>query len=64
MADMRPHQITARLRQMSQLQSTRGPVPKGVDMSPQAITARLRTLASLSEMCRRLAPLGANLRKP
>jgi hypothetical protein len=54
--------ITARLREMARLFSQRGFVSKGVDMSGAAVSARLRTMASLSDMCRRLAPIGKRLR--
>jgi hypothetical protein len=53
--------ISARLHEMARLSAERGLVGKGVDMSSVAISARLRTMASLSDMCRRLAPIGERL---
>jgi hypothetical protein len=60
--DMRPEAVTARLREMSRLLAERGFVAKGVDMSSPAVTARLKTLGALSDMCRRLGPVGSRLR--
>jgi hypothetical protein len=40
----------------------RGFVTKGVDMTPAAVTARLVTPGALSDMGRRLAPIGRRLR--
>jgi hypothetical protein len=53
--------ISARLREMARLFAERGLVSKDVDMSSAAISARLRTMASLSDLCRRLAPIGRRL---
>jgi hypothetical protein len=53
--------ISARLHEMARLSAERGPVSKDVDMSSAAISARLRTMASLSDLCRRLAPIGQRL---
>ena len=61
MVDMRPESVTARLREMARLSAERGFVGKGVDMSSAAVTSRLRTMASLSDLCRRLAPIGQRL---
>jgi hypothetical protein len=60
--DMSSAAIAQRLRQMAALLRARGMVDKGVDMSSAAISERLRTLAALSELCRRLGAVGANLR--
>jgi hypothetical protein len=60
--DMRAEAVTSRLREMARRLEARGFVAKGVDMSGSAVSARLRAMASLSDMCRRLAPLGARLR--
>jgi len=46
---------------MARLSARRGLVSKDVDMSSAAISARLRTMASLSDLCRRLAPIGRRL---
>jgi len=59
--DMRREGISARLREMARLSARRGLVSKDVDMSSAAISARLRTMASLSDLCRRLAPIGRRL---
>ena len=61
MVDMRSEAVTARLRELSRLLAQRGFVVKGVDMSRPAVTARLRTLGALSDMCRRLKPVGKHL---
>ena len=61
MVDMHREAITARLREMARLSAERGLVGKGVDMSSAAVSARLRTMASLSDLCRRLAPIGQRL---
>ncbi len=61
MVDMRREAISARLHEMARLSAERGPVSKDVDMSSAAISARLRTMASLSDLCRRLAPIGRRL---
>ena len=53
--------ISARLREMACLSAERGLVSKDVDMSSAAISARLRTMASLSDLCRRVAPIGRRL---
>jgi hypothetical protein len=60
--DMGADAITARQREMARRLEVRGFVAKGVDMSATAIGARLRAIGSLSDMCRRLAPVGARLR--
>jgi len=60
--DMHRNAVTARLREMARLSAQRGFVAKGVDMSSAAVSARLRTMASLSDLCRRLAPIGQHLR--
>jgi len=52
--DMSPGAVSARLRMVAELLSTRGFVQKGVDMSAAAVTLRLRTMAALSDMCARL----------
>lgn len=62
MVDFGRQAITSRLRELSRLLAERGFVSKQVDMSPAAVTARVRTMASLSNMCRRLAPVGPRLR--
>ena len=62
MVDMRPDAVSTRLREMARLFAQRGFVSKGVDMSSAAVTSRLRTMASLSDLCRRLAPIGQRLR--
>ena len=62
MVDMHRDSITARLREMARISYQRGFVSKGVDMSNAAVSARLRTMASLSDFCRRLAPIGQHLR--
>jgi hypothetical protein len=54
--------VSARLREMARLFAQRGFVVKGVDMSSAAVSARLRMMASLSDLCRRLAPIGQRLR--
>jgi len=54
--------VSARLHEMARLFAQRGFVSKGVDMSNAAVSARLRTMASLSDLCRRLAPIGQRLR--
>ena len=54
--------VSARLQEMARLFSQRGFVSKGVDMSSAAVSARLHTMASLSDLCRRLAPIGQRLR--
>ena len=59
--DMSREAISARLHEMARLSAERGPVSKDVDMSSAAISARLRTMASLSDLCRRLAPIGRRL---
>lgn len=61
MVDMSREAISARLHEMARLSAERGPVSKDVDMSSAAISARLRTMASLSDLCRRLAPIGRRL---
>ena len=61
MVDMGRDAISARLREMARLFAERGLVSKDVDMSSAAISARLRTMASLSDLCRRLAPIGRRL---
>ncbi|HJX66461.1 MAG TPA: hypothetical protein VJ860_21190 [Polyangia bacterium] len=61
MVDMSREAISARLHEMARLSAERGPVSKDVDMSSAAISARLRTMASLSDLCRRLAPIGQRL---
>jgi hypothetical protein len=53
--------ITARFREMARLSAQRGLVAKGVDMSATAVNARLCMMASLSDLCRRLAPIGRRL---
>jgi hypothetical protein len=60
--DMRREAVSARLREMARLLAQRGFVSKGVDMSSAAVSARLRSMASLSDLCRRLAPIGQRLR--
>jgi hypothetical protein len=60
--DMTPAAVTARLREMAALLAARGLVSKGVDMTPAAVTARLRAMGALSDMCRKLAPVGQHLR--
>ena len=60
--DMGAVAVTARLEEMARQLEERGFAAKGVDMSTGAVSARLRTLGSLSDMCRRLAPLGPRLR--
>jgi hypothetical protein len=60
--DMGAGPVTSRLREMARLLEGRGFVPKSTDMSAAAVTQRLRAMASLSDMCRRLAPVGARLR--
>ena len=62
MVDMSREAVSAWLREMARLFAQRGFVSKGVDMSSAAVSARLRTMASLSELCRRLAPVGQRLR--
>jgi hypothetical protein len=59
---MGPEAVTARLRRAAELLRARGMVARSVDMSPGAITGRLRTWGALSDMCHRLARLGAGLR--
>ena len=54
--------VSARLREMARLLAQRGFVSKGVDMSSAAVSTRLRSMASLSDLCRRLAPIGHRLR--
>jgi hypothetical protein len=54
--------VSARLREMARLLAQRGFVSKGVDMSSAAVSTRLRSMASLSDLCRRLAPIGQRLR--
>ena len=61
MVDMSREAVSARLREMARLFAQRGFVSKSVDMSSAAVSARLRTMASLSELCRRLAPVGQRL---
>ena len=61
MADMSREAVSARLKEMARLFSQRGFVSKGVDMSSAAVSARLHTMASLSDLCRRLAPIGQRL---
>jgi hypothetical protein len=61
---MSPAGVTERLRRMAELLHARGFVTKGVDMSARAVSERLRTAGALSDLCRRLAPLGQQLRKP
>lgn len=61
MVDLGPGAITARLRELSRLLQARGFVSKQVDMSAAAVTKRVETMASLSDMCRRLAPVGERL---
>jgi hypothetical protein len=58
---MSPAAVTDRLREMVRLFAQRGFVGRGVDMSSAAVTSRLRTVASLSDLCRRLAPIGQRL---
>jgi hypothetical protein len=60
--DMGAAAVTARLRELAVRLAERGFILKGVDMSVEAVTGRLRAMGSLSDMCRRLAPLGARLR--
>ena len=62
MADMSREAVSARLQEMARLFSQRGFVSKGVDMSSAVVSARLHTMASLSDLCRRLAPIGQRLR--
>jgi hypothetical protein len=62
--DMSRSAVTERLLRVAALLRTRGIVLKGVDMSPRAVSERLRTAGALSDLCRRLAPLGQQLRKP
>jgi hypothetical protein len=54
--------VTARLREMAKLRVQAGYVDKRPAMTSAAITARLKTLGALSDMCRRLAVVGARLR--
>jgi len=54
--------VSSRLREMARLFAQRGFVVKDVDMSSAAVSARLRTMAALSDLCRRLAPIGRRLR--
>jgi hypothetical protein len=61
---MSPAGVTERLRRMAELLRARGFITKGVDMSARAVSERLRTAGALSDLCRRLAPLGQQLRKP
>jgi len=61
-ADMHREAVSARLREMARLLAQRGFVSKGVDMSSAAVSTRLRSMASLSDLCRRLAPIGQRLR--
>ena len=62
MADMSREAVSSRLREMARLFAQRGFVVKDVDMSSAAVSARLRTMAALSDLCRRLAPIGRRLR--
>jgi hypothetical protein len=57
--DMGADAVTASLREMARCLEVSGFVAKGVDMSATAVGARLRAMGSLSDMCRRLAPVGA-----
>lgn len=54
--------ISARLREMSRLREQAGFIDKRPAMTADAITRRLRMLGALSDMCRRLAAVGARLR--
>jgi hypothetical protein len=54
--------VTSRLREVARLLEGRGFITKGINMSAAAVTLRLRAMGSLSDMCRRLAPVGARLR--
>ena len=60
--DMGAGPVTSRLREMARLLDERGFLTKSTDMSAAAVTQRLRAMGSLSDMCRRLAPVGARLR--
>jgi hypothetical protein len=60
--DMGAGPVTSRLREMARLLEGRGFVTKSMNMSAAAVTQRLRAMGSLSDMCRRLAPVGARLR--
>ena len=55
MVSMKPEDVGARLKMMSELSATEeSPMPRGVDMSPEAVGARLRDMADLSELCWKL----------
>ena len=62
--DMSAAGVTQRLQRMAELLRARGFVAKGVDMSARAVSERLRIAGALSDLCRRLAPLGQQLRTP
>ena len=55
MVSMKPEDVGARLRLMSDLSAKEeSPMPRGVDMSPRAVGARLQDMAELSELCWKL----------
>ena len=54
--------VVERLQTMSTLSASQpSPMPRGVDMSPTAVAARLRDMADVSELCSRLAAIGARI---
>jgi hypothetical protein len=60
--DMSEAAVTYRLREVGRLLAQRGFVQKGVLMTAPAVTARLKIQGALSDMCRRLTPVGERLR--